>query len=169
MPDHDQYGIDWEAAFERAYGAAWAVLRDAALAEEVAQDACVKALGKLGSFQGRCAFPSWVRSIAFRLAVDVTRGRRATGVDPDELGGDDDPEAGASSREAAEALHDCLSQLTERQLLIFLAKHLDGMKGAEIAAEMSTREGTIWATLSQTAANLRRCLAGHGIDRGALH
>ena len=43
------------------------------------------------------------------------------------------------------------------------------MKGAEIAAEMNTREGTVWATLSQVAENLRRCLNRYGIGREALH
>ena len=167
MPDHP--GIDWETAFDRAYRDAYGVLRDAALAEEVAQEACVKALVRLDSFRGTGSFAGWVRKIAHNLALDVRRGQRPIGPDPDALEGDDDPEAGAFSWEAGAALHRCLGELTEQQRLIFLSKHLDGMKGAEVAIEANVREGTVWATLHQAAASLRRCLAQHGIEREALH
>ena len=167
MPD--PHGLDWETAFDRAYGAAFAVLREPAHAEEVAQEACVKALVKLETFEGRSSFPSWVRAIAYHLALDVKRGRSPADLDPDTVAGDDDPEAGAFSREASDALQRCLGELTERQRVIFLGKHLDYRKGAELASEMKTREGTIWATLSQAAANLRRCLARHGFERESLH
>jgi RNA polymerase sigma-70 factor (ECF subfamily) len=167
VPDPD--GIDWEAAFDRAYRAAHGVLRNGALAEDVAQEACVKALVRLDSFKGTGSFPSWVRKIAHNLALDVKRGLGPPGPDPDALEGDDDPEAGAFSREVCDALHRCLGELTEHQRLIFLGKYLDGMKGAEVALEASVQTGTVWATLSQTAANLRKCLARQGIDREALH
>jgi DNA-directed RNA polymerase specialized sigma24 family protein len=42
------------------------------------------------------------------------------------------------------------------------------MKGSEVAAEVDVQPGTVWATLHQSAANLRRCLGRLGIDRGAL-
>ena len=165
----DDGAHDWEAALARAYRTAFAILRDAPLAEEVAQQACFKALVNLDSFQGRCSFPSWVRSIAFHLALDTKKRLGPASLDPDDLVASGNPEHGAASRQHSSALLRCLAELTERQRLIFLAKHLDGMKGAEIAAEMNAREGTVWATLHQAAANLRECLNRQGIDRGALH
>jgi RNA polymerase sigma factor (sigma-70 family) len=166
VPDRSH---DWETALARAYRAAFAVLRDAPLAEEVAQHACYKALVKLDSFQGRCSFPRWVQSIAFRLALDVKKSPSWLELDPDAHPGSQDPERRAALGEATDAFLRCLAELTDRQQQIFLAKHLDGMKGAEIAAELSTREGTVWATLSQVAENLRRCLNRYGIDGEMLH
>lgn len=166
MPD--PHALDWETAFDRAYGAAYAVLRDAAHAEEVAQEACVKALVKLDSFKGIGSFPGWVRRIAYRLALDARRGLRPAGPDPDALEGDDDPEAGAFSREVCDALHRCLGELTDHQQLIFLGKYLDGMKGREVALEANVSEGTVWPTLNQSAEKLRKCLDRRGIDRGVL-
>jgi RNA polymerase sigma-70 factor (ECF subfamily) len=165
----DHRSFDWEMALERAYRVAFAILRDAARAKDVAQQACFKALVKLDSFQGRCSFPSWVRSIALHVAFDEKRGLGRLDGDPDELPGNEDPEHRAASQQSSEALLRCLAELTERQRLIFLAKHLDQMKGAEIAAEMNTKPGTVWATLHQATANLRLCLNRHGIDRGVLH
>lgn len=166
MPETD--GFDWETALARAYRVAFAVLRDVPRAREVAQQACFKALVKLDSFQGRCSFPRWVQSIAFYLSLDLKQRPGPVGSDPDELPGAGDPEHAAIAHQSSSALLRCLAELTERQRLIFLAKHVDQMKGSEIAAEMNTREGTVWATLNQTAANLRRCLDRHGIDRGAI-
>lgn len=167
MPDHRSY--DWETAFERAYRAAFGVLRDAPRAEEVAQQACFKALVNLDSFQGRSSFPRWVQSIAFRLALDMRKKLGTPGPDPDHLAGTEDPERQVVMRQAGDAFFRCLAELTDRQQQIFLAKHLDGMKGAEIAAEMNTREGTVWATLNQAAENLRRCLSRYGIGGEILH
>jgi RNA polymerase sigma factor (sigma-70 family) len=167
VPDHPSY--DWETALARAYRAAFGVLRDAPLAKDVAQQACFKALVKIDSFQGRCSFPRWVQSIAFYLALDVKKSQAPPGLDPNDFTGTDDPERQAVIGQASDALLRCLAELTDRQQQIFLAKHLDGMKGAEIAAEMNTREGTVWATLSQVAENLRGCLNRYGIGREALH
>jgi RNA polymerase sigma-70 factor (ECF subfamily) len=163
-------GIDWETAFDRAYQGAYGVLRNAALAEDVAQDACIKALARLDSFRGRGSFAGWVRKIAHNLALDALRARRPIDPDPDpdDFPGGDDPEAGAFSREACDALHRCLGELTDHQREIFLGKYLDGMKGSEVAAEVDVQIGTVWATLHQSTANLRSCLSRFGIDRGAL-
>lgn len=164
------HGIDWETAFDRAYRAAYGVLRDRALAEEVAQEACIKALARLDSFRGRGSFAGWVRKIAHNLAIDALRRRRPIdpGLDPDAFPGDDDPEAAAFRREAGDALHLCLAELTDHQREIVLAKYHDGMKGREVALEANVEEGTVWATLSQSARNLIECLAQRGIDRGVL-
>lgn len=168
MPGRDR--VDWETAFDRAYRAAYGVLRNAALAEDVAQEACIKALARLDSFRGHGSFAAWVWKIAHNLALDALRARwpADADADPDASPAGDDVEAVVLSREASRALHRCLAALTDHQRHIFLAKHLDGMKGAEVALEANVREGTVWATLHQAAASLRRCLAQHGIERGVL-
>ena len=166
MSDHS--GFDWESALTRAYRVAFAVLHDRARAKDVAQQACLKALVRLDSFRGG-SFPGWVRSIALHLALDETKALGRLADDPSDLPAVSDPEGGASSRQVSDTLLRCIAKLTERQRVIFLAKHLDGMKGAEIAAEMNTKEGTIWATLHQATASLRECLERNGIGRETLH
>lgn len=167
MPDGDD--LDWDQALDRAHRVAYAVLRDADRARDVAQQACVKALVHLASLQERRSFPGWVRRIAYNLAMDAWRALPPAGEDPDALPGARDPERDASTRQAARALHLCLAKLTENQREIFLAKHLDQMKGADIAAEVGAKEGTVWATLHQTASKLRRCLEEQGVERAGFH
>ena len=112
-----------------------------------------------------------MRAIAFHLALDVKKGlgKIDPSTDPSDLEGSGNPAPGAFLRTESDALQDCLSRLTEHQLIIFFAKHLEGMKGPEVAEEVGVAVGTVHATLHQVAKKLRRCLEGHGIAQGLLH
>jgi RNA polymerase sigma-70 factor (ECF subfamily) len=87
--------LDWirrarggdEAAFrrlverhgDRAYALALRIVRDAGEAEEVAQDAFLRAWRALPGFRGDAAFSTWLHRIVVRRALDraeVLRGRR---------------------------------------------------------------------------------------------
>lgn len=61
------------------------LLPDRREAEEVAQDAFVKAFQQLSSFRGESSFLTWVQRIAYHEAVDYLRQRRPYMVDIDEM------------------------------------------------------------------------------------
>ncbi|MBQ9656619.1 MAG: sigma-70 family RNA polymerase sigma factor [Prevotella sp.] len=61
------------------------LLPDRREAEEVAQDAFVKAFQQLSSFRGESSFLTWVQRIAYHEAVDHLRQRRPYMVDIDEM------------------------------------------------------------------------------------
>src|SRR4051812_27553483 len=56
----------------RVYSAAFAVLRNAADAEEVAQEAILKALANIGQFRSEARFSTWL----IQIAVNEARMRR---------------------------------------------------------------------------------------------
>ena len=59
-----------------------AVMSDARDAEEVAQDAFVRAFERLDMFDGRRAsFGTWIGRIAYNLALNAVRGQGSEGVD----------------------------------------------------------------------------------------
>ena len=60
---------------ERAYRAAFRVVRDAQIAEDVLQEALLKAYRSLRSFESRSSFYTWLYRITVNLALD--RQRRA--------------------------------------------------------------------------------------------
>lgn len=161
--------IDWDEALRSAYRIAYGVLRDREEARDVAQEACIRALTRIDTFEGRCPFPRWVASIALRVALDRARKRRPVGADPDDLPGGDDPGETAQGRQAAAALQRCLAELAERQRMIFLMRHWEGLKASEVAGALRIAEGTVYAATHQAATNLRRCLERHGIQVGVLH
>ena len=62
------------------------VLNNRELAEEAAQDVFIKVFKKLGSFEERSSFKTWVYRIAYRTAIDYQRKKRllTTTIDNDE-------------------------------------------------------------------------------------
>src|ERR1700745_2473032 len=64
--------------YERmVYLTAISILRNQADAEEVAQDAVLKAFSKLSTFRGECKFSTWLVQITYNQArMRLRRGRR---------------------------------------------------------------------------------------------
>jgi len=68
----------------RVYGLALTILRQPAIAEEVAQETFARVFRHAGNYDARKGRVStWLLSIARNLAIDVTRMRRLDPVDPD--------------------------------------------------------------------------------------
>ena len=60
---------------DMAFASAYAVLGDAYLAEDVAQDAFVSAWQKLSQLREPAAFPGWFKRIVLRQCNRLTRGK----------------------------------------------------------------------------------------------
>jgi RNA polymerase sigma factor (sigma-70 family) len=70
----------------RVYGLALTIVRQPAVAEEVAQETFVRVYRHAGNYDARKGRVStWLLSIARNLAIDITRMRRFDPVDPDIL------------------------------------------------------------------------------------
>jgi RNA polymerase sigma factor (sigma-70 family) len=70
----------------RAYGLALTIVRQPAIAEEVAQETFARVWRHAGAYDARRGRVStWLLSITRNLAIDVTRMRRIDPVDPDVL------------------------------------------------------------------------------------
>jgi RNA polymerase sigma factor (sigma-70 family) len=68
-----------------AYGYAYSILGDFALAEDAAQEAFLEAHYKLGDLRQAAAFPGWFRRIVFKHCDRITRRRRIQTVSLDTL------------------------------------------------------------------------------------
>src|SRR5204863_9263250 len=70
----------------RVYGLALTIVRQPAVAEEVAQETFVRVYRHAGNYDARKGRVStWLLSTARNLAIDITRMRRFDPVDPDVL------------------------------------------------------------------------------------
>jgi RNA polymerase sigma factor (sigma-70 family) len=68
----------------RVYGLALTIVRQPAVAEEVAQETFVRVYRHAGNYDARKGRVStWLLSIARNLAIDITRMRRFDPIDPD--------------------------------------------------------------------------------------
>jgi RNA polymerase sigma-70 factor (ECF subfamily) len=150
-----------------------------ALAEEVVQDALLRVLDHLDTFEGRSQFTTWANKIAVRLAISELRRQRWKDVSLDALL--DNPEApppanlmeapGASPETSSEqgemlALVQRLinTALTERQRQALVAIGVRGMPLEEVARHMGTNRNALYKLLHDARLRLRQSLAAQGLS-----
>jgi RNA polymerase sigma-70 factor, ECF subfamily len=142
-----------------------AMVRDAAAAEDLAQETFGRAFAALGEFRGDASTRTWLLTIARHGCIDHLRARRrspwgaegAEPADPDEVADDAPlpPELLGSRREVASAL----DELTEGERALVVLRFAHGFEYGELAATFGLREGTVRMRLSRALARMRARLA----------
>jgi len=129
-----------------AYGVALSVTRDEDTAQDVVQDAFVKAFAALDRFRGDASFKTWLLTITANEARGALRRhkrRRETVLDdakPVAAAGMDPAEAAIVAGEAARA-RGMLSDLPEKQRLSVSLRIDEGLSFKEIGAVIGSSEG----------------------------
>ena len=157
---------------DRAYGLALRLLRSEQDAEEVAQDAFVRAWRAIGEFRGDASFSTWLYRIVWRRAVDRaailrTRRNRETALDAEDetgaLGRVSTVEA-THAAQAAEApdperFERMIASLSEVQRAVVTLFYQEDRSVAEVGRTLEMPEGTVKTHLSRARAALRRRFA----------
>ena len=147
---------------DRVYGLALRMLRSPAEAEEVAQDAFVRAWRALPRFRGDAAFGTWLHAIVVRRSIDratVLKNRRAREVRYEEAGDLPEPVApdpGVEGGEMRRRLGRLLEQLSPVQRAAVALFYDEDRPVEEIARIMGMPESTVKTHLSRARAVLRR-------------
>ncbi len=76
--DLEAFGQLVQATQTMVYAAALSVLRDSTIAQDVAQQAYLRAFRRLGDLQDPGAFTGWLRRIVITVALNIRRTRRFT-------------------------------------------------------------------------------------------
>lgn len=123
---------------DAVYRLALSVVRDSALAEDVAQDTLLKAWLALPSFRGDSSLRSWIMRIAHNTAISTLRTRRMLVMDPQDLPETVTiPERSVERRVESDVIMDefvlALDQLDELSRSIVVLRELEGMPYDEIA------------------------------------
>jgi RNA polymerase sigma-70 factor (ECF subfamily) len=159
------YGELVERYREVAFRAAYLIARNAADAEDAAQDAFVKAYYALGRFRSSEPFRPWL----LRIAANEARNRRRSAGRRDRLAlrlmerrgpGDaaPSPDAAAIRGESRAELLAALESLPERDRLVIGCRYLLDLSEAETAAALGVRPGTVKSRLSRALTRLRAAL-----------
>jgi RNA polymerase sigma-70 factor (ECF subfamily) len=150
---------------ERTLRLALRVLGDPAEAEEVAQEAFLRAWQAAAGFDpARAQFTTWLHRITLNLAIDRTRrravapeaGASALAALADPAPG---PEAAAAAAQDRAALAAALAQLPARQRAAIALAYEDGLSGAEAAATLNVSERALEGLLRRARLMLRRILS----------
>jgi RNA polymerase sigma-70 factor (ECF subfamily) len=163
-----------DAHAERLYTIAHRFLGVPSDAEEVAQDALVRAHRALADYdRGRIRvlhLRPWLATITINLARNRRRRqadrRPATSIEPLVAAGleprqalGESPPAIAERREERRRLADALLALPPAARAAVVLRHVDGLSVAETAAALGRPEGTVKAQVHRGLAQLRRHLA----------
>jgi RNA polymerase sigma-70 factor (ECF subfamily) len=132
-----------------AYRVARGVLRNSADAEDVAQEAMLRAYRQFDRLRDRNRFRAWLVRIAFRLALDRLRsGKRRELRDTLWSQPEHQPRAAtaedlAASNEFQAHLEDALAELPEKLRLVLLLAAMEGHTIDEIASMLGISTGTV--------------------------
>ena len=145
-------------------------------AQDVHQEAFLKAYRHLTNFRFECSFYTWLYRIVTNLCLDQLRRRKSRREDPstalDGAGDEIDllanlTDGRASANPARElerktmntAIQDALDELTPRERTVFELKHYQGLKLRTIGEMLSTTEETAKNTLFRATRKLRAKIA----------
>ena len=156
----------------RVYTLALYYTRDAADAEDLAQEVWLKAYRALPSFRGEASFYTWLRHIMANAFLNHRRvGRLDQSASFDEETGGAADESGERVRNQSHRVEEeydqkmlvekvvrALGELTPQQRLIFLLKHREGMTYEEIAKTFGCSAGTVKKALFRAVIKLRQQL-----------
>ncbi len=153
---------------QRLYRVARAILHNDAEAEDVMQDAYVRAYTHLGQFAARSPFSSWLTRIAVNEALARRRStKQHQEVDVSEFDGEismqdlyksPDPEQNASSAQVREFLEQAVLDLPEQYRTVIMLRDIEELSTAETADALDL-------TVENVKIRLHR---GHGMIRDWL-
>lgn len=140
---------------QRLYRVARAILHDDAEAEDVMQDAYVRAYQHLDQFAGRAAFSTWLTRIAVHEALSRLRSRHRNPqlqLEDDGLDGEPymnvaetspDPEESASRAELSQLLEEAVLALPAQYRAVIMLRDIEGLSTAETADALELTEDNV--------------------------
>jgi RNA polymerase sigma-70 factor (ECF subfamily) len=150
-----------------AYRVARGVLRNTADAEDVAQEALLRAYRNFDRLRDRNRFRGWLVRIAFRLAIDRLRSRKRR-EERDTLWSQPEHRPPAATAEDLAAssefqvhLDNALAELPEKLRLVLLLAAMEGHTIEEIAALVGISTGTVKSRIFYARKQLAEKLRCH--------
>jgi RNA polymerase sigma-70 factor, ECF subfamily len=166
--DDDALGELYDRFGNVAYGLAYRILQDAALAEDAVQEAFLQIWRGAGSYRPeRAKASTWLLTFVHRRAVDLVRReqrRRAVQLDafPEPSGSGADEEVVARSRR--EIVQDALRRLPSEQREAIELAYYGGLTQSELAAQLGQPLGTIKSRMFTGLQRLQALLVEAGFD-----
>ena len=143
--------------------------RDSHEAEEVAQEAFVKALRSMHTLEGERRFYPWMTVIAKRITIDRHRKlSRLELTDEPDLGSVDPDVEHLFAEVDAAHIREAMANLGPRHREVLLLREAQGMSYASIAEHLDVPVTTVEALLHRARKALRREFAAVGGERRSL-
>jgi RNA polymerase sigma-70 factor (ECF subfamily) len=152
---------------QRLYRIARGVVRNDSEAEDVVQEAYVRAFAHLDSFRGDASLGTWLSRIVINEALGRLRKRRRTVAMPENpqaeiiqfpLNPSDDPERTMAQRQILALVERATDSLPDVYRMVFVARVIEGLSIEETAELLDVRPETVKTRLHRARALLRKAL-----------
>lgn len=138
-------------------------LGDSQLADDLAQEAFIKAYTGIGRFRGLSAFSTWLMRIAYNTYLDYSRSARPTGdIDAACMARLD---AGSADRALGIDIMKALAMLKPEERSCVTLQLIDGQPIQKIASIMDMPESTVKSHLKRGKEKLTTYLKNNGYER----
>lgn len=159
---------------QRVYRIVRGILRDDGEAEDVMQDAYVRAYQHLSQFEGRSTFVTWLSRIAmYEAFARLQRQRKETSLDSEYRSDDmnfesasSSPEKQAANAELGTALQAAILSLPPKYRSVLMLRDVEELTTAEAASTLEISEESVKVRLHRAHAMVRRALyrkSGQGV------
>jgi RNA polymerase sigma-70 factor, ECF subfamily len=157
---------------QRLYRAAWSVLRNHAEAEEVVQDAYLKAFAAIAGFAGASSLSTWLTRIVINEALERKRTadrrerllRERSVIDIEDYRERQmarsetlqSPEAETARRQIGKVLERAIANLPEAFRPVFMLREIEGLSVEETAEALQIPKETVKTRLLRSRRRLQR-------------
>jgi len=149
------------------YRIARGVVRNDAEAEDIVQEAYMRAFASLGSFRGDSSLATWLSRIVINEALGRLRKRRHTVAMPENpeaqiirfpINPSDDPERTMAQRQILALVERATDSLPDIYRVVFVARVIEGLSMEEAADLLGVRPETVKTRLHRARTLLRKAL-----------
>jgi RNA polymerase sigma-70 factor (ECF subfamily) len=140
------------------------IVRDPAVAEEIAQEAFLKTFRNLASYDSDRRFSSWIFRIAHNAALDALRRRKKTETFREDSGCEPavPPPDPVESAALGQAISAALDQLRPEWRAVIVLRYQEGLSYEEIAEVVGMPEGTVKTFVHRARKQLMAVLTAGG-------
>ena len=172
--DPDAFRVLVDRHSRRLFRLAYRMIGNEHDAEEIVQDAFLRAYRRLDQFESRANFGTWLYRICANCALDLRRKQRGESLrvepplpqDPDALDPLDaapspqpGPERLALSGEVGALVRSAMDSLSAMERMAFVLRHVEGLSIEEIAESLGLNLGATKNSIFRAVQKLRRELA----------
>ena len=152
---------------QRLYRIARGVVRNDAEAEDIVQEAYMRAFASLGAFRGEASLSTWLSRIVINEALGRLRKRKRTVAMPENpeaqiirfpLNPSDDPERTMAQRQILGLVERATDSLPDVYRTVFVARVIEGLSIEETADLLGVRPETVKTRLHRARTLVRKAL-----------
>jgi RNA polymerase sigma-70 factor (ECF subfamily) len=157
---------------QRLYRIARGVVRNDAEAEDIVQEAYMRAFASLGAFRGEASLSTWLSRIVINEALGRLRKRKRDvpmpenpdariirfPLNPIDFNPGDDPERTMAQRQILRLVERATDSLPDVYRTVFVARVIEGLSVEETAGLLAVRPETVKTRLHRARALVRKAL-----------